>query len=152
MYVCTRRISICTAELENFQNVVNAYASKRHSYNPPSYRCRNRLAALHHNHHINRNVLVKKDGATQFQELQQKSGRWAVYPVKEKKKIPYIPSLQEKILLSRVTDEVGMNQPVVLEVDDPRRLSSHLAPIPPPSTEQLVVEQKSRFLQQERDN
>lgn len=54
-----------TAELENFQNLVNAYASKRHSYNPPTYRCRNRLAALDHNHHINRNILVKKNGSTQ---------------------------------------------------------------------------------------
>lgn len=75
----------------------------------------------------------------------KKSGRWAVHPLKEKKAFSYISSLQQKILESRVADEVGMNQPVILEVDDPRRISAHLAPIPPPSTAQLVLEQKSRF-------
>ncbi|XP_062570141.1 uncharacterized protein LOC134232209 [Saccostrea cucullata] len=135
-----------TAELENFQNVVNAYASKHHSYNPPLYRCRNRLVALDYNHHINRNVLVKKDGATQYQRsYNKKSGRWAVHPVKEKQNFPYIPSLQEKILLSRVTDEVGMNQPVVLEVDDPRRLSSHLTPVPPLSLNSLLSSRSEGF-------
>lgn len=68
----------------------------------------------------------------------KKSGRWAVHPVKEKKAFEYMPSLLKKILLSRVSDEMGMNQPVVLEADDPRRLSSHLAPLPPPPTDQLV--------------
>lgn len=44
----------------------------------------------------------------------QKSGRWAVHPVKEKKAFAYMSSLLEKILLPRVSDEMGMNQPVVL--------------------------------------
>lgn len=52
----------------------------------------------------------------------------------------------EKIFLSRVSDKMGMNQPVVLEADDPRRLSYHLAPLPPPPTDQLALEQKSRFI------
>jgi hypothetical protein len=52
-----------TAELENFQNLILMYASKRHSYTPPAYRCRNLLAALDHNGHIDREVMTNKDGS-----------------------------------------------------------------------------------------
>ncbi|XP_062612144.1 uncharacterized protein LOC134273936 [Saccostrea cucullata] len=51
-----------TADLEIFQNEILAYASKRHSYCPPVYRARNRLAALDHNIHIGRPALTKDDG------------------------------------------------------------------------------------------
>lgn len=57
----------------------------------------------------------------------------------------YIPDLMKAIVVKRIDDEVGMNEKVVLEVDDPRRLSAHLAPIPPPPTLQIVSEQVSRF-------
>jgi hypothetical protein len=39
------------SELENFQNLILKYASKRNSYKPPAYRARNELAALDHNAH-----------------------------------------------------------------------------------------------------
>lgn len=47
--------------------------------------------------------------------------------------------------MKRLEDDVGMNQGLVLEADDPRRISGHLAPIPPPPTSQIVAEQRSRF-------
>ena len=38
-----------------------------------------------------------------------------------------------------------------LEVDDPRRISVHLAPIPqPPSRDNIVASQKSRFEDQDK--
>ncbi|CAC5426196.1 unnamed protein product [Mytilus coruscus] len=86
---------LSTAELENFQNLIMMYASKRHSYRPPTYRCRNLLAALDHNGHIGRSILTKMD---------------------------------------QLADEIGMNQRMILEVDDPRRVSAHLAPVPSPPT------------------
>ena len=45
----------------------------------------------------------------------------------------------------RLEDGIGMCGPVVLSLDDPRRLSSTLAPIPPPPTADILKEQKSRF-------
>ena len=46
----------------------------------------------------------------------------------------------------RLQDNEGMNQRVQLEVDDPRRISVHLAPIPqPPTQDNIVASQKSRF-------
>jgi hypothetical protein len=51
-----------TSELENFQNLILKYASKRNSYNPPAYWARNELAALDHNAHCGRAVMTNKDG------------------------------------------------------------------------------------------
>ena len=51
-----------TSELENFQNLILKYASKRNSYKPPAYRARNELAALDHNAHCGRAVMTNKDG------------------------------------------------------------------------------------------
>ncbi|VDI48769.1 Hypothetical predicted protein, partial [Mytilus galloprovincialis] len=51
-----------TAELENFQNVILKYASKRHSYGPSTYNARNQLAAIDHNAHCERKVVTNKDG------------------------------------------------------------------------------------------
>lgn len=48
-------------------------------------------------------------------------------------------------LENRLLDGIGMNQPSVLSVEDPRRVSSVLAPVPPPPTAELVAEKKSRF-------
>ncbi|XP_055997869.1 uncharacterized protein LOC125647150 [Ostrea edulis] len=56
-----------TAELENFQNLILMYASKRNSYSPPMYRARNRLSALDHNAHIERAVMSNKDGSLRWQ-------------------------------------------------------------------------------------
>jgi hypothetical protein len=45
----------------------------------------------------------------------------------------------------------GMNQRVQLEVDDPRRISVHLAPIPqPPTQDNIVASKKSRFEDQDK--
>ena len=51
----------------------------------------------------------------------------------------------------RLQDNEGMNQRVQLEVDDPRRTSVHLAPIPqPPTRDNIVASQKSRFEDQDK--
>uniref|UniRef100_K1RDD2 Uncharacterized protein n=1 Tax=Magallana gigas TaxID=29159 RepID=K1RDD2_MAGGI len=55
-----------TAELENFQNLILVYASKRYSYGPPTYRARNRLAALDHNGHLERETKINKDGSVRL--------------------------------------------------------------------------------------
>ncbi|XP_052715271.1 uncharacterized protein LOC128188330 [Crassostrea angulata] len=135
-----------TAELENFQNLILVYASKRYSYGPPTYRARNRLAALDHNGHLERETKINKDGSVRYQRsFNKKSGIWSVHELKEDKTYNYIQSLVEKIVRRRLDDEEGMSGNVVLEADDPRRISKTLARIPPPPTAQLVKERKSRF-------
>ena len=75
----------------------------------------------------------------------KKSGRWSASSVKAEKKYNYIPEIMKRILAMRLEDGVGMNNRVVLEADDPRRISAVLAPIPPPPTQEIVKDQKSRF-------
>lgn len=43
---------------------------------------------------------------------------------------------------NRLLDGIGMNKQVVLEANDPRRVTAVLAPIPPPPTSQFVVKKK----------
>ncbi|XP_062597804.1 uncharacterized protein LOC134259221 [Saccostrea cucullata] len=134
-----------TAELENFQNSILVYASKRFSYSPPTYRARNLLAALDHNGHAEREIKINKDGSVRYQRsFNKKTGIWSVHELKGDKTYSYIQSLVEKIVKRRLNDE-GMSGNVVLEADDPRRISKTLARIPPPPTAQLVKERKSRF-------
>lgn len=135
-----------TAELENFQNLILVYASKRFSYSPPTYRARNLLAALDHNGHAEREIKTNKDGSVRYQRsFNKKSGIWSVHELKVDKTYSYIQSPVEKIVKKRLNDEEGMSGNVVLEADDPRRISKTLARIPPPPTAQLVRERKSRF-------
>ena len=51
----------------------------------------------------------------------------------------------------RLQDNEGMNQRVQMEVDDPRRFSVHLVPIPqPPTQDNIVASQKSIFEDQDK--
>ena len=54
--------------------------------------------------------------------------------------------LLKKIATLRQEDRVGMAQKMVLEPDDPRRISAVLAPVPPPHTHEIVAEQRSLFV------
>ncbi|XP_061167506.1 uncharacterized protein LOC133176400 [Saccostrea echinata] len=88
-----------TAELENFQNLILVYASKRHSYSPPTYRTRNYLAALDQNGHCERETKKNKDGSIKYQRsFNKKSGVWSVHELKAEKNYPYIPALIHKII------------------------------------------------------
>jgi hypothetical protein len=75
----------------------------------------------------------------------KKTGRWSASPVKTEKKYLYMTGFLKTIVTLRLEDRVGMIQNVVLEPDDPRRISSVLAPVPPPPTHEIVAEQRSRF-------
>ncbi|CAG2224540.1 unnamed protein product [Mytilus edulis] len=111
-----------TSDLESFQNLILAYTSKRHAYTPPVYRVRNRWR----------------------RGFNKKSSRWSVQEIKEKKRYPHLSDVIHSILTARLIDEVGMNRNVVLEADDPRRIKRNIAPIPPPPTQQIALEQKAR--------
>ena len=82
-------------------------------------------------------------------KCQQKSRCWSAYPVKIKIWLYY--RVNGEGIERRLNDNIGMNRPVVLETDDPRRISRVLAPIPPPATAEIVQHQKSRFLSKRDD-
>lgn len=51
----------------------------------------------------------------------------------------------ERVVAARLNDQEGMSQPVVFDIDDPRRLSRTIAPIDPKPTTELLEEKVSRF-------
>jgi len=55
------------------------------------------------------------------------------------------------IIEARLGDAVGMNRKVILERDDPRRLSATIAPIPPPPTAEIIAEKRSRVSTEDMD-
>nr|XP_034315406.1 LOW QUALITY PROTEIN: uncharacterized protein LOC105340464 [Crassostrea gigas] len=135
-----------TAELESFHNHLLMYSSKRYAYSPPVYRARNLLAALDYNENVDRQPIRNKDGTLRLQRTyNKKSGRWTVYPVKEKKKYEYIQTMMEWVLDKRLEDKEGFHKQQDLDEGDPRRLSKTIAPVLPPPTSELAAEKKSRF-------
>ena len=85
------------------------------------------------------------------EKLQQKTARWSVQPVKADKSCSYVPRLLRVIICMRLQYNERMNHRVQLEVDDPRRFSVHLAPIPQlPTQDNIVASQKSRFEDQDK--
>ena len=64
--------------------------------------------------------------------------------MKEAKTYPHIQQLKEQTIQLRLSDNVGYHE-LDLSANDPRRLASTIAPVPPPPTAQIVAEQKSRF-------
>jgi hypothetical protein len=75
----------------------------------------------------------------------KKNGRWSASPVRTEKRYLYMTELLKKIVTLRLEDRVGMAQNIVLEPDDPRRISAVLAPVPPPPTHEIVAQQRSHF-------
>ena len=65
--------------------------------------------------------------------------------MKTEKTYNYVEDILRSILTTRLADQVGMCRPVMLSVDDPRRISAAIAPVPPPPTQQIVEVQKSRI-------
>ena len=74
----------------------------------------------------------------------KKSARWSAYPVREGKQYPYASDIMRSCVQNRLQDPIGMNRPVVFDIEDPRRVSETLASVRPPSTASLVAEKKSR--------
>ncbi|XP_069133173.1 uncharacterized protein [Argopecten irradians] len=134
-----------TADIEVFNNLILMYCAKRFAYSPPAYRTRNQLAALDNNFHIDRQLKLNKKGEVVYHRtFNKKSGRWSVYPCKLEKEYRYVNDLLKNMLVRRLDDREGMHRPKEMAADDPRRLSSHLAPVSPEPTKQLVDMMKSR--------
>ena len=81
--------------------------------------------------------------------VQQKSSRSTAVELKTEKKYNHIPALISKIVSCRPEGDEGIHRPMVLMVNDPHRISRNLAPIPSPSTKELVLSKMSRMSKEE---
>lgn len=81
----------------------------------------------------------------------KKSGRWTVYPVKEKKSYDHVSSLLRKVLEKRFEDKDGFHGRMEMEAVDPRRLSRTVASKLPHPTAEHAEERKSPFATQDNE-
>ena len=75
----------------------------------------------------------------------KKSGRWSVYACREEKTYQFVDGILECALVRRLREKTGMYRNVVLSATDPRQIASHLPPVEPQPTAELVKEHVSRF-------
>lgn len=73
------------------------------------------------------------------------SGRWTVRPVMENKPYAYIPEILRQVFRKRMQDKQPQQRQAVLSEDDPRRLSSTIYPVPPPSVDELLLSHQPRM-------
>lgn len=55
------------------------------------------------------------------------------------------------IIETRLRDAVGLNRKAILDRNYPKRLSATIAPIPPPSTAEIIAEKRSRVSTEDMD-
>jgi len=129
-----------TSVIENFNNLILKYASKRIPYRFSAYEARNQVAALDYSHNKDREYKVDKNGAFIWKRKYNKSSkRWTVYKKKKDKEYSYIPMIMNDVKSaynSRKSFETGFN---------PALISPTIAPIPPPDTIELAEKHCSRF-------
>ncbi len=83
----------------------------------------------------------------------KRTKNWHAQKVKVKKHYPYLPFLMAKVLQQRLGDEESSSRRVQRLPSDPK----HIAPTvggakEPPLTEELVQEQKGRFVIKSEDS
>uniref|UniRef100_A0A8D0L586 Uncharacterized protein n=1 Tax=Sphenodon punctatus TaxID=8508 RepID=A0A8D0L586_SPHPU len=87
-----------TFDLEQFQQHVHMYASKRFEYTYPVYRARCYLAAIDYNMHLNRQTIHNQQNQLTYRRIyHRKSRRWTLVLKKENKHYVYIDDLMEEI-------------------------------------------------------
>ena len=137
-----------TAVIENFNDLILMYASKRIAFSYPAYRARNFLAALDYTYHKNRREMRNKKGEVMWQRKYNKnSKRWTVHARKEDKKYEYIPRMMKDIV-----DAHNSKKSFTPSYVDPKVISPTIAPLPPPPTKTIVATQIFRFSTEKGNN
>ena len=107
---------------------------------------RMKLAALDHNHHLHRKPAKTKDGNVQVtRRWCKKSSQWVCVTNKETKNYSYITPLLALVLKLRHDDDDYMARSVPVDPRHPKNIAPNLAPVQPPSSQELFVAHKSRF-------
>lgn len=77
----------------------------------------------------------------------KKSERWTLAKRKTHKTYHHIKQVQIDIATACIEDEESYTRTSALSKTDPRRIRPNLAPIPAPSTSELIKRHRSRFAQ-----
>ncbi|KAK3725325.1 hypothetical protein QZH41_016412 [Actinostola sp. cb2023] len=135
-----------TGSLESVNSMSLMYAPKRCAFGMQAFKARKMLAAIDHNYHINRKSLVHEKGEVQVtRKYVSRTKRWDAQVIKEDKDYAYIPQMLAMTFERRKNDPGTMNDYMEMAPDDPRRISSTIAAVPPPSSRELFAAHQSRF-------
>lgn len=103
---------------------------------------RSLLAAIDHNHHLQRKQARNAKGELVYsRRWSKRSKRWKIVMVKEKKEYSYLAPLCANVIKAL---RKGSRQPMSYE-HDPQQVAPTIAALPAPPTSQLVKEHVTRF-------
>ena len=105
-----------------------------------------RLSVFDSNHHNDIGQTTDEFGDPMFtRRWSKKGGKWVPVRVPNKKGYEYIPYLMATIFNLRREDSLPISRTIERDKDDPRRLKSSIAKLPPESTRVLAEKLISRF-------
>ena len=133
-----------TGQLEIYHSVVLKYASKRNHFHYPAMRARLQLAALDHNHNVDRAMATDKAGQPVIRQIFSKARKqWVVRNVYTEKLYTYTDDMLQHIVQRRQDCTVCM-QSTDSHVDIPVT-RQNIASKPKPSKAEALESRKSRL-------
>ncbi|XP_064645486.1 uncharacterized protein LOC135498899 [Lineus longissimus] len=134
-----------TGLLENFNGLINMYASKRNHFEYSTMVARTRLAAIDHNHHIHREIATSNGKSVVTKAYSKGGAQWVLRFKKEPKNYSYHRTLKFMVLEERRHYPSRLSAKHVIDESDPRNIAPNIAPVQGVSTEQLLDNYKSRM-------
>ena len=104
-----------------------------------AYHARILLAALDHNHHLERGYIEGSEGPRQHRVFRKRTKKWDTVPIKAAKTYPYM----EKLLMS-VLNQRGESLEPLRSKRFGKRYHT-ISPNPPPTTENIAQAKRTRF-------
>ncbi|XP_072172010.1 LOW QUALITY PROTEIN: uncharacterized protein [Diadema setosum] len=139
-----------TGELEALHNHILMYCGKRFAFGYRAYRARNILAIIDYSKHKDRAIAVDEHGNPKLKAKWSKhAGDWVVHEVRVGKTYSYDVEMMTEIMNLRLHDTRPLFRSPDPIPDDPAVIRPRLAPVPPPSKEELRERRKSRFSTEE---
>lgn len=111
-----------------------------------AFQARCLLAAIDHNHHASR-AFARKQSNREIKfhrKYSKSSGQWTVSKVRVEKNYSYMPELIKRTLDARAHDAGTISDRTEMVAGHPSRIAHTIAPVPPPQTTELVLQQSSR--------
>ena len=101
-----------TGQLEVYHSMLLKYAPKREHFHYGGMQARLQLAALDHNHNVDRDLLRDKDGNPILRQVYSKARKeWTLRQIYDEKQYDYLDELVEKIVLRRLDPTISMDNP-----------------------------------------
>lgn len=133
-----------TGNLEVYHSLVLKYAPKRNHFHYPAMRARLQLAALDHNHNVDRALATDKNGQPITHQFFSKARKqWVVRNVYCQKQYSYIDELLQRVVDRRSDRSIGLKKPesrVLVPITN-----QNIATKPKPTKAEALATRRSRM-------